>query len=335
MTRIITTNNDKQYQTRNFLVNAGASAVGGLTYIAAKEIGPQYVCKPLGKGVTSNTAKVDYAIINDALNKVLNTPKVAAKNFEIIDMSKLPQIERPFSEKYLYGNLKTQRNLTGFSEEILKQEKIVNDVCRASVPWYAKPFKPLKDFYADAIRYMFQEGKNACCLPVLKKIIANKQKIGASIFHEIGHGMNPKLNTAAVLLTHSTKYVAALAVLKRSKLEGEECKGKLDKTLNFAKKYAPVIGMATMLPLVGTEYLASHKGAKMVKPFVDKGTYKRIISLQRAGGMTYVALTLITGAAIYAGSKIRDFFGKPKRIIPNSRGEINERKNENDKRQTV
>lgn len=335
MIKLITTDNDRTYQTRSFAVNAGAAAAGGLTYITAKELGPNYLCRPLLKNMTKHGKAIEPDVIKNALTEVLKTPQVSSKNFKIIDMDKLPKIEPPFLNVFLNETRKNKRNLSGFSEEILKQEKFVNSICRSSVPWYSKPFKPLKEHYTNLIRYTFQEGKNACCLPVLRKIIVNMQKLGGSVFHEIGHGMNPKLNVAAVLTGESVKYIAAIAVLKRSKLKGEECKDNFDKALTFIKKHAPLLGMAAMLPIVGTEFLASYKGAKMVKPFVDKNTFKKIKALQFAGGASYVALTLLTGGAIYAGSKVRDIVAKPKRVIPNSRGEINERKRKNDTGRTV
>ncbi len=312
MTKIITTNNGQQYRTRDCWTNASGIAGGVATYYTAKKL----LCKttkPFSNIMSKAAEQADIVMINKGLDEVLKEPKIADKKIKIIDMSLLPKIRNPlsFNIETLYLN---ENDVSNFSKEILKQSKEVDSLLNNSLP---PMFRILKKFglpVDEMIRYTLQEGNNAICIPAKNKLIINMKKIGASVFHEIGHTMNPKLNTAAVLTTWTAPLILGTAMLKRKKLEGEECKGKFDKATTFVKNNAGILGAATVIPLLGVELLASYKGAKLVKPHADSATYKLIKKVQNCGAMTYLIQLAATGTSIFAASKIKDLLSPPKII---------------------
>lgn len=319
MTKIITTSNGQQYKTRDNWTNASGIAGGVATYYTTKNL-LYKTTKPFLNMMTKAAGQADIVMINKGLNEVLKDPKIAEKNLKTIDMSLLPKIDYPFSQENIQRILNHEplklctEDISKYSQEILGQSKEVDLLLKKSL---TPTFRILKKFglpVDEMIRYTLQEGTNAICLPTRNTILVNLKKLGASVFHEIGHTMNPKLNTTAVLTTWTAPLILGTAMLKRKKLEGEECKGKFDKAATFVKNNAGIIGAVTVLPLLGVELLASYKGSKLAKPHVDSATYKLIKKVQNCGAATYLIQLAATGTSIFAASKIKDLLTPPKII---------------------
>lgn len=313
MFKIITTNDGQQYRTQNFWNTAGAVAVGGATYSTAKSL-LLNTTKPFQHKIIESARKADSVIIRKAINETLNNPEMRAKKLTLLDLSNLPKAKIPNPFNIVYGIQEKTSDLPKYTKEMLKLDKEVDNIIKITTPPIFRILKPLNELYKTGLKYALKEGQTAMCIPSLQKLIVNVDKIGAACFHEIGHSMNPKLNTAAVLISWLTPLVLGTALIKRKKLEGEEYKNKFDKATSFIKNNAAFIAMGIYVPLLGVELLASHKGTKLAKPLVNKETLNLIKSVQTAGAWTYVIKLAATGAAVFAASKVRDIISQPHKI---------------------
>ena len=316
MSKIITTNNGQQYRTQNFWPTAAGVGVGGATYFSVKNfLGPK-LNKPFFKLMNESGQKIDSVIANKALDEVLKTPTIATKNIEIIDLGKLPKMEPPLLINYILGKKSTiVHDVNTYSKDIIEKEKHFNSICNCLVPRWKKPFKMIREHTRDTYRYIMQNGMNALCDIINKKVYVNRNNFCAASFHEIGHIMDPKLNIAsAMVLKYATPILIGTALLKRKKVEGEESKGTFDKITTFIKNNATSLFLITSLPFVGIEFLASHRGAKLVKPHVNKETFGLIKKLQRYGGISHTSGVVTGCAALFAASKVKDILTKPHKV---------------------
>ena len=171
-------------------------------------------------------------------------------------------------------------------------------------------------------------GGTAAYIPNAKKVAINQNSLFTSVYHEIGHASNAhgnvftKLLQKARVLTPMGLPAVAPIVLAASllhnvdKTKPSEDKSKKEKTLDFMSKNAGKITFATYLPTLVEEALASKKGVKYAKEFLNpeqllklKGNYKKAF-----GTYAQVALlaSLAVGAASFAADKIRNGFHKHK-----------------------
>ena len=102
-------------------------------------------------------------------------------------------------------------------------------------------------------------------------------------------------------------WIAAIAICKRKKAEGETSTGAMDSATTFIKNNAGVLSLASSVPLIAEELKASQRGNKLAKSLLSPDIAKKVIKFNRLGAMTYIVGAGAMALATVAGSKIRDF----------------------------
>lgn len=143
-------------------------------------------------------------------------------------------------------------------------------------------------------------------------IIANIEKYGLSIFHEMGHEMTSQSKSGKLLqkMKAPTKLKFALLIplaillLPGSKNNKDKNKNGLSNTAEFIKDNGAILTLGAYSPLLLEEGLASLKGNKIAKEFCSKPIYKNVVKNNRYGFLSYVlGVTGITLCS-YIASKL-------------------------------
>lgn len=171
-----------------------------------------------------------------------------------------------------------------------------------------KSKKPLAQKLKNVYRQMFSEGVNAAYFSGTKDVVINKENLYSSVYHELGHAKNANGNFATKALQKARNItpfgvsmvaplVLAVGLLhKVDKNKPQEEKGKLEKTLDFVSNNAGKLTLASYVPMLAEEGLASINGVKMAKKYLSpehldklKGNYLK------AWGSYALVAGLVTG----------------------------------------
>lgn len=142
-------------------------------------------------------------------------------------------------------------------------------------------------------------------------------KLGLATFHEMGHAATNLMGKAGKALRNSRFLVyfttpillAALLVDKKSKgekSENEKPESLLGRGLGFVKKHAGKLAFLSWLPALLEEGLASVKGEKLAKPFLNDELFRKMKQVNSLGLTTYAIAALASGFGVYAAKTIRD-----------------------------
>lgn len=275
---VITTNDDRRYQTAGVGETAGAVLVG-----SGASVGATAMQIPFTKYCTGKMAKIgqscDNVVINKGVDKALENFKLPSKGVGIIGIN---------------ANTPT------------------NPAFDKLPKWLKSVLDPMVDIKA---------GRNAVFFPNINKIFINREKFGVGTFHEMGHAVNhnfskfwggmQKLRVPCMTLGG---LLGTVALLKRKKVEGEEPKGFFDKTTTFIKNNVGKLTLATFVPIVAEELMATYRGNKMAKKVLSPELFKKVQKTNRFGAITYIAVGVGAALAAVVGSKVRDAIAKPKEI---------------------
>lgn len=167
--------------------------------------------------------------------------------------------------------------------------------------------KKLKKVYTQ----MFGEGANAAYFTGTKDVVVHKESLFSSAYHELGHAMNANGGFASRMLQKSRSItpfgvslvapvVLAVGLLhKVDKNKPQEQKDNIEKSLDFVSNNAGKLTLASYAPMLAEEGLASIRGVKMAKKYLNPeqlgklkgnylkawGTYAGVAGLV-AGGVT-------------------------------------------------
>lgn len=162
------------------------------------------------------------------------------------------------------------------------------------------------------------KGKNAGYIHRGKFIVFNKEKLSIAGFHELGHALNANFGGLGKILQKSrTPFkllsVAAFgtALFKPEKQDGAKPKNGLDKIGSFVKDNCGKIAFLGMAPLLAEEALASIKGIRAAKPFLDAKSLKQLKIFNAKAFLTYAGLAFGVGAGVSAASWVRDCIAGP------------------------
>ena len=194
-----------------------------------------------------------------------------------------------------------------FTKEILEQEKIVDSTLKRMVPRWKRNINGFAEYHQKMLRYMLQEGFTAMAIFQDKNIFANMPKMGAAVFHEIGHLMEPVSNIQAIKMKSPLPYFIAGSLLMPKLDTGENGEKKLNKGLNILRNCTPILAAAAWIPLIKTEFEASSDGVKITKPFLDNQNLNILKKAYKYAGSTYVMGAVATGLALFAGLKCKDW----------------------------
>lgn len=172
----------------------------------------------------------------------------------------------------------------------------------------AKKSGKLYDRFKQNVFNMFKEGANAAYFPDTKDVVVSKHNLYSSAYHELGHAMNANggfaakaLQKARVLTPLGVSIVAPIALAvgifhKVDNTKPQEDKSKLEKTADFISNNAGKLTLASYVPLLAEEGLASIRGVKHAAKHLspDKVT-KLAMNYTKAWGTYALVAGLVSG----------------------------------------
>ncbi len=278
---IITTNDNRRYQTADVTRTNSGMIIGGAATAACTTVATTSLRKFIGNKTSQISQSCNLNTLYGAVGAAFTQSGLADKGVKIINITtpKNSNYTPPF-------NLKLK-----FSKKILKR------------------IEELK------------KGKNACFVPETKKILINMEKIGVAAFHEIGHAMNYNfskfwgcMQKVRIQMPKVAGGIMLAALLTRKKVDGEKPQNSFDKAATFVKNNVGKLVLLTFVPTIAEELKASHNGNKMAAEVLGSDMLKKIKTSNKLGALSYISGAILTAGAAVAGSKIRDEITKPKEI---------------------
>lgn len=128
----------------------------------------------------------------------------------------------------------------------------------------------------------FKQGANAAFFPNANEVVVNSKNLYSTVYHELGHAMNKNGNWFTKGLQKARNitpfgvsllapvFLAVGLLHKVDKTKPQEEKGKLEKTLDFISDNAGKLTLATYIPMLAEEGLASIRGLKAASKHLPK-----------------------------------------------------------------
>lgn len=234
---------------------------------------------PMMNRMAKITTAADANVYRGALESMINGSALKNTGLKLVDLSKDKSVAKEFDELF--------KNCNPLKKIIIKMTN------------------PL---------YQATKGKNAAYLPMLNNVYVDIEKMGASVFHELGHALNFNTSKFWKTLQLSRMPVQGLvipallltAVLKKPKKEGEQPQGFWDKTTTFIKNNVGKLTGAAMLPMLAEEIKASLNGQKYAKKLLSPELYKKVVKSNTYGAISYALVVAVTAIGAWAGNKIAD-----------------------------
>ena len=287
------------------------AAIGiGAGYASYKAL-PGLVKRPYGRWLITEVREIPETQQLEfwkAGQKALQTSGLAGKGVELKDINS--------------GNLKevtkdTFEKIAEF-EKKLNSKLGVNAKAKNKAPrskWKYILFGPGKGDKLKTALEQMSKGNNACFHNASNNVYVNKEKMGFSVFHEMGHAINANTTTARKVLSsgrHITAFGVPLllftALVKRRKPESETEPKNIQRKKNFLKDNIGLLTFACLLPTVVEEGLASINGAKLAKDVLSPEMLKKLnVTNAKAFGsyaLGAVAISLCAQLAVYVKDKV-------------------------------
>ena len=287
MTTIITDNG--QYKTPGFWTTAGAVIVGSAAQSAVANSN-KCIARPILKKMKEASQSCDNKTLRAAINDAFINSNLFKNGVELLDVN----------EKAANKELR---------------EALLN-----SLPKFLREKGPA-EYIINILENIFKNGNNAAYLPKAKKIVVNIDKLGASAFHEMGHAINHNQSKIWKVIQGMRApsmiaggVFALTALFKRKKIEGEQPVNTFDKVTTFVKDNVGKLVLASFVPIVSEELMATYRGNKMAKKLLPSELFAKVKKTNRLGAVTYISTALLTAFAAFSASKIRDGIAKPKQI---------------------
>ena len=156
------------------------------------------------------------------------------------------------------------------------------------------------------------DGKQASFSPTNNKLVINMEKRAESAFHEMGHALNYNTKGLGRLLqkTRGLDVIWVLtflvALFRKKKQDGEKSETVIGKGLDFIKDNCIAITAVCQLPKLLEEGLASIKGLKMAKNYLDKPQLEYLAKRSKAAWLTYLAGAATTVGLVAATNFVRN-----------------------------
>ena len=288
MTTTIITDNG-QYKTPGFWTTAGAVIVGSAAQSAVANSN-KCIARPILKKMKEASQSCDNKTLRAAINDAFINSNLFKNGVELLDVN----------EKAANKELR---------------EALLN-----SLPKFLREKGPA-EYIINILENIFKNGNNAAYLPKAKKIVVNIDKLGASAFHEMGHAINHNQSKIWKVIQgmRAPSMIAGgvfglTALLKRKKIEGEQPVNTFDKVTTFVKDNVGKLVLASFVPIVSEELMATYRGNKMAKKLLPSELFAKVKKLNKLGAVTYISTALLTAFAAFSASKIRDGIAKPKQI---------------------
>ncbi len=183
-----------------------------------------------------------------------------------------------------------------------------------------KPKKMVESF-----KEMVHSGVNAFFYPKKNKILINDKHATSSVFHEIGHAQNSNdknilvkaLKKGRMLTPMNVSLVAPVALgiamlHKEDKNKPKENKDITEKSLDFVSNNAGKLTLASYIPVVGEEALASIRGIKAAKEFLNPEQVSSLTKSYAKAGSTYAVAALLISGGVGLASIVKNQITKTK-----------------------
>ena len=259
--------------------------------------------------------------------------KLPIKHYLLDTFYKIPKRENDAfysSAVKAYENsfLSKPRNIKGIKHaeiihvDIFNKDEVYQEIAKRWLPkskkciinqnWFKRIFV---DKYKMLEKHLdvVSNGKNAFCVPRLKDksslVVLNKDKMGFSTFHELGHAVNAQSHGYKKFLNVMRGPIALLIPLtlitglltNRSDDENSD----MGKFINGLKDNSGLIAAACTVPTIAEEGVASINAAKLAKGVLDKDLYKKLNKLNAKAWCSYLLSAVVIGSAVEFSVKLR------------------------------
>ena len=322
MSKIIENQYGDIYKTPGYMRTAGAiyagSAAAGLLQAGSLLVTPYLI-----KNMQKKSQSIDNAHLRNAIQDAYVKSGLADNGVKIIE-AQTPNTKTKLLD-LMFGKIKF-KNIEEFKNDPLRQV-LYNEILQNRLykntknEVFKQALEDVAKIKSELYGVMFENGYNAAFLPKGNNIVYNADKLGASVFHEMGHAINKNQSRfwkgmqklrAPMMIAGSV--IPTIALCKRKKVEGEEPKNIVDKTTTFIKNNAGKLTTLAFVPIIAEELKATQRGNKLAKQFLSKDAFKKVKATNRLGAASYIGTAILAGAAATVGSKVRDKIAKPKQI---------------------
>lgn len=182
--------------------------------------------------------------------------------------------------------------------------------------------QPFGKRLADKFTDYFKHGANAAYVPNFKEIIISDKKLYSNVFHEMGHALNHNSSKIGAILQKARKlapmgvpvvgialFAAGLLHTNKPEQDGVKKSG-WEKTKDFVKNNSGKLAFLTMAPTMVEEVMASVKGLKIAKNYLNpsqlsalKGNFAKAFSTYALVG---VGIPLLMGLGNIIAEKIQN-----------------------------
>lgn len=254
-----------------------------------------------------------YTILKDTLTKTTmcdakNTAEFMSKFMPDVDTfeNTAKNINKIIKDSGLEAKGVKFHGIDGNSAESLQELK---NVIGSNIK---KPSK-LNNRLAENYVNIFGQGANAAYFPGSKDIVVNQANLYTSAYHEVGHAMNANggffgralqkaRNITPMGISLVAPVVLAVGLLhKVDKTKPQEEKGKVEKTLDFVSNHAGKLTLASYVPLLAEEGLASYKGLREAKKFLSPDKLKKLTANYAKAWSTYAITAALVAGGVALG----------------------------------
>lgn len=298
------------------------SAVGGIAAgWASYKYLPPIIAKPYGRWFMTECKNITRAEHNsywNAAQEALVSSGLKDKGVTLVDVNS-SNLEKVIKDTFEKSDK--------FAEEVTEKLKLKNKSVKPSAPkarpkWKYILFGPDSNTKLKNKLKIISEGGNAGYHGASKNVLVNKDYMGFSTFHEMGHAVNATSKGALKALSvgrHATAlampFLLATALIKRRKPESPNESKQSQRRKNFLKDNIGLISFGCMLPTVIEEGMASINGAKLAKNVLKPQELKKLnITNAKAWGTYLLSATLLSVFAQFA-VKVKDKLVPPKENV--------------------
>lgn len=263
------------------------------------------------------------------------TPKVYKIKKLLTPLSETAIEKKKIKVSQIFPVFDTFENIKKYADDIIDKTGLRQKNVRISV-WTTETLKKLKPLAppttlyerikyieSDNRRKIWANGLNASFIPNKKGvinrnfIIINNERLYFAVFHEIGHALNAnsdKLSTKMLVKAKKLSKKNFLAVsltclgigLFHNKKSPAKKKSKFQKTMDFVHNNAGKIIFLAFSPVILEEGLASIKGKKLAKSYLNTAQNKLHAKNLSLALFSYISMAVISSCAVTLGILVKD-----------------------------
>ncbi len=229
----------------------------------------------------------------------------------------LPNIDTFTNTKQNILNILSESGLKEKGVELLIASKDNKQELMKVLSKEIKGNSRFKQSLRESFLQKFTEGLNACFAEKTHKIIIPAQQLYMSAYHEAGHAWNCLKSPTGKFLQKSriiTPFGISAALpltlcaglLHNKKDISSTQKSKYEKMKDFIKNNAGKITMATYIPILAEEGLASFNGLRLSKKYLDAEKIQALAFGYTLSWSTYFLLALGVASTVWMAIALKD-----------------------------